>query len=39
MNRSALFVVIVLALVGYTAWTVQEVVNGPLQNMLAWIQP
>jgi hypothetical protein len=34
MNRSRIFVVVVLALVAYTAWTMQEVVTGPLRSVI-----
>lgn len=35
MNRRTLFVIVVLALVGYTAWTLHEVIHGPLQRIAA----
>lgn len=35
MNRSTLFVIVVLGLVGYIAWTLNEVIHGPLQRVVA----
>jgi len=35
MKHGAIFIVVILALVGYIVWAVHEVLTGPMKNIFA----